>query len=408
MSEELNQQSGNQLSNQLSNQFNENISVKKEDTTEYTTEYTKEDTKEETKVDKTNKMIYIYQNLFVSSVVTIVNLLKTVSEKNKDKIPSEKQPSFDKMLKTCDDILKQYKNTEEKTDTNDKNDKNDKNNDVDQVRVIKKAFKVLKDNHILIKTHDCTLFTVRTPEGKIMTIIPGLNINLVLPLLDEAEQTELWDSIESMFVTSVKMVYMMTDPSRHNKEVSQIVSELEQKSLKKLNNFFMGLNLNNSEENLSMEQLMSNDIVIPGTEANSGLLGKIGVDKLMDVGNLTNEIKKFDDNDINETINTLTSLLGNDNDIKDVCSTMVKSVLEDIKTNGIENMFSIAERVSGKLNDKIDPSKMAKTAHGMNDLIKNNSDKFNDLKDEKGNPIGADFLKQFQSTLNMANMFKKK
>ncbi len=353
----------------------------------------------ETPEDKTNKMIYIYQNLFVSSVITIVNLLKTVSEKNKEKIPSDKKPSFDKMLKTCDDILNQYKNTE---------DNKEKNNDIDQVRVIKKAFKVLKDNYLLIKNHNNDLFTVRTPEGKIMTIIPGLNINLVVPFLDETESTELWDSIESMFVTSVKMVYMMTDSSRHNKDVTELVSELEQKSLKKLNNFFMGLNINNPEGNISMEQLMSNDIVIPGTEANSGLLGKIGVDKLMDVDNLANEIKKFDDNDINETISTLTNLLGNDNDIKDVCSTMVKSVLEDIKTNGIENMFSIAERVSGKLNDKIDPSKMAKTANGMNDLIKNNSDKFKDLKDDKGNPIGSDFLKQFQSTLNMANMFKKK
>jgi len=380
MSETTTTQSSNDQSNNHSNK------IEKQDTAE----------------EKTNKMIYIYQNLFVSSVITIVNLLKTVSEKNKDKIPSEKKQSFEKMLKTCDDILNQYKNTEENNDKN-----NDKNKDVDQVRVIKKAFKVLKDNHSLIKSHNVELFTVRTPEGKIMTIIPGLNINLVLPLLDESESTELWDSIESMFVTSVKMVYMMTDSSRHNKDVLELVAELEQKSLKKLNNFFMGLNVNNPDGNLSMEQLMNNDIVIPGTEANSGLLGKIGVDKLMDVDNLANEIKKFDDNDINETISTLTSLLGNDNDIKDVCSTMVKTVLDDIKTNGIESMFSIAERVSGKLSDKIDPSKMAKTANGMNDLIRNNSDKFKDLKDDKGNPVGSDFLKQFQSTLNMANMFKK-
>jgi hypothetical protein len=380
MSETTTTQSSNDQSNNHSN------NIEKQDTAE----------------EKTNKMIYIYQNLFVSSVITIVNLLKTVSEKNKDKIPSEKKQSFEKMLKTCDDILNQYKNTEENKDKN-----NDKNNDVDQVRVIKKAFKVLKDNHSLIKSHNVELFTVRTPEGKIMTIIPGLNINLVLPFLEETELTELWDSIESMFVTSVKMVYMMTDPSRHNKDVLELVAELEQKSLKKLNNFFMGLNVNNPDGNLSMEQLMNNDIVIPGTEANSGLLGKIGVDKLMDVNNLANEIKKFDDNDINETISTLTSLLGNDNDIKDVCSTMVKTVLDDIKTNGIESMFSIAERVSGKLSDKIDPSKMAKTANGMNDLIRNNSDKFKDLKDDKGNPVGSDFLKQFQSTLNMANMFKK-
>ena len=44
-------------------------------------------------------------------------------------------------------------------------------------------------------------------------------------------------------------------------------------------------------------------------------------------------------------------------------------------------MFSIAERVSGKLGSKIDPEKMAKTASGMHNLINSNSDKLNELKD---------------------------
>jgi len=197
----------------------------------------------------------------------------------------------------------------------------------------------------------------------------------------------------------------MTDKNRHDTNILELCSELEQKALLKFNNFFMGLN-NDSKNEVNMDQLMSNDIVIPGTEANSGLLGKLGVDKLMDPGALASEIKKFNDDDVNETINTLTSMLGNDSDIKDVCTTMVKSVLADIQQNGLENMFSIAERVSGQLNDKIDPDKMAKTASGMNDLINNNKDKLNDLKDDKGNPMNTDILKNFQSTLNMAKLFQ--
>lgn len=197
----------------------------------------------------------------------------------------------------------------------------------------------------------------------------------------------------------------MTDKSRHDSKLVELCEQLEQKSLKKLNNFFMGLNIDNNSD-ISMDQLMSNDITIPGTEANSGFLGKLGVDKLMNPSALADEIKKFDDNDINETINTLTNMLGNDSDVKDVCTTMVKSVLADIQKNGLENMFNIAERVSGDLNDKIDPTKMAKTAAGMNDLINNNKDKLNDLKDDKGNPLGGDFMKNFQNTLNMAKLFQ--
>jgi hypothetical protein len=343
--------------------------------------------------DNVNKMIYIYQNFFVSSVITIVNLIKSVSETNDDKISSDKKASHEKLRTTCIDISNQYKNTTE---------------NIDQVRIIKKVFKVLSANYKLIKEKNNTLFSVRTNDGKIMTIIPGLNINLCIDFLDNTQHTTLWDSIESMFVTSVKMVYLMTDKSRHDKDILELVGELEQKSLKKLNNFFMGLNNTSDTAELSMEQLMTSDIVIPGTEANSGLLGKLGVDKLMNPEALADEIKKFSEDDVTDTINTLTSMLGNDTDIKDVCSTMVKSVLEDIKTNGIENMFSIAERVSGKLSGKIDADKMAKTASGMSDLLNNNQDKFDELKDENGNLVGANFLKQFQNTLNMAKMFQKK
>lgn len=345
--------------------------------------------------DTLNKMIYIYQNLFVSSVINIVNLIKSVSELNNDKISDEKKNSHIKLRQTCDDIINQYKN----------NDDISKNTDVDQVRIIKKCFKVLSHNYKLIKDKDITLFSVRNDEGKITTIIPGLNINLCISLLTDEEKISLWDNVDSLFVTSVKMVYTMTDKSRHDPNIVELCDQLEQKALKKLNNFFMGLNIDNKSD-ISMDQLMSNDITIPGTEANSGLLGKLGVDKLMNPSALADEIKKFDDNDINDTINTLTSMLGNDSDVKDVCTTMVKSVLADIQKNGLENMFNIAERVSGELNDKIDPTKMAKTASGMNDLINNNKDKLNDLKDDKGNPLGADFMKNFQSTLNMAKLFQ--
>jgi hypothetical protein len=46
--------------------------------------------------------------------------------------------------------------------------------------------------------------------------------------------------------------------------------------MKKLNNFFMGLNVINEGGTINMDQLMTSDIVIPGTEANSGFLGKLG------------------------------------------------------------------------------------------------------------------------------------
>lgn len=341
-----------------------------------------------------DQQLFLNQSYFAYAVVNIVTLLKTrsLSLKEENLIPSGKEEPHKKLVATCSDIIAEYKTSAENTQTN----------SVDQVKIIKKCFYVLKDNLELIKTKSSELFRVRNEEGKITTIIPGININLIYEFLDEPHQKLLWTNIYTIFISSVTMVYANTPEARHKADVLELVDLCRKdiSSSSSIANVFMGLCTNNAE--LNMDSLMSNDIIIPGTEANSGLLGSLGVDKLISLNNLSDEIKKFSDDDVNETVNTLGELLGNDADVKDVCATMVKSVIDDLKTNGIENMFDIAQRVSSKLGGLIDPAKMAKTAHKMGDLMTNNSDKIKELKDEDGNPIGDQFLKQFQSTLDMA------
>ena len=82
--------------------------------------------------------------------------------------------------------------------------------------------------------------------------------------------------------------------------------------------------------------------------------------------------------------------------------------INDLKTNGLENIFDVAKRVSSQLSGLIDPSKMAKTANKMTDLMANNSDKLKDLKDDNGNPIGEQLFNQFKATMDMANKMNKK
>ena len=83
---------------------------------------------------------------FVSSVLTIVNLIRDVGNKNKDSIPADKKSNFEKLFLTCEEIITQYKKTE-------------KNTDVDQVKIIKKVFKVLTANLDFVKSRNNNLFT---------------------------------------------------------------------------------------------------------------------------------------------------------------------------------------------------------------------------------------------------------
>jgi len=346
--------------------------------------------------ERNNKLLFLNQTYFVYAVMTLVKLIKTKSE-NCVSIPPNKVESHNKLRQTCNDIIAEYQTSSSLDDSS-----------VDHVKIIKKVFYVLRDNLEFIKNRDKQLFTVRNKEGKITTIIPGVNINLVYEYLTEEECSELWTHIYTLFVSSVTMVYMNTSTSRHKQPILDMVDYCKKELAKSSNpmiNVFMGLG--ETSTTIDMDALMNKDIIIPGTEANAGLLGSLGVDKLMNLENLSDEIKNFTDADVNETIDTLGGLLGNDADIKDVCSTMVKSVIGDLKTNGIENIFDVAKRVSSQISGLISPDKMAKTASKMSDLMNSNSDKIKDLKDENGNPIGEQLFSQFKATMDMANKFKK-
>jgi hypothetical protein len=359
-------------------------------------------------IENKNQVLFVMQGFFVYSVKNLVEFFKIKSESltSEKKIPEAKLEAHRKLRNTCQDIITEF----------DKKAASFDDSTVDQVKIIKKVFYVLKDNMELLDKKDPSLFTIRNAENKITSIVPGININLVYEFLDDAEKQKVWFYLYALFVSSVTLVYSNTPENKHKKSVNDMVSKLrkEMNTMSKelgadmmAYNVFMGLN-NDDNGEINMDALMSKDIMIPGTEANAGFLNSLGLGNLMNLGSLSDEIKKFSDDDVEDTVNTLGEMLGNDSDVKDVCSTMVKTVIDDLKTNGVENIFDIAQRVSSKLGGVISHEKMAKTAFKMGDLMENNKDKLKDIKDENGNPIGENLFKQFQSTFDMAKKFSNK
>jgi hypothetical protein len=364
------------------------------------------ETKNQNSEENKNKILFVMQSYFIYSVKSLVTFLKNTSETfaTENKLQQGKEEAHRKLRSTCDEIVNEFNSVTMSLN----------NTSVDQVKIIKKVFYVLKDNMKLLENKDAALFTIRNEEGKITSIIPGVNLNLVYELMDDTDKTIIWFYLNTLFISSVSLVYSNTPENKHKKSVLDMVTKLKKETVSMSKsvgidsmafNVFIGIN---SDDEINMDSLMTNDIAIPGTEANSGFLNTLGLGNLMNLNSLSDEIKKFTDNDVNDTVNTLGQLLGDDDDVKDVCSTMVKTVIDDLKTNGVENIFDIAQRIGSKIGGVISPEKMAKTAHKMSDLMENNKDKLKDLKDDNGNPIGENLLKQFQNTFNMAKMFNDK
>ena len=342
-----------------------------------------------------NKRLYFYQRLFISSLLkissishevatSVINQSNSDTDKTHEVSPTVLQ-SYHKLNSTVSLIVKEYTKEEE---------------NIDNVKMIKKVFYTLKDNLELLTTRNRQLFSIRNKENKLVTIIPGLNLNIIVDLLTDENKKLLWDNIYVLFITSVKLIYMNTDVSRHKKEILDAVKLCEKEimgCLHSLNGYLMNTgDLANSSGHLTLDDLTV-DLDIPGFKKNSGLLSR-----LLDTDNLTEEIQKFSDEDVNQTINALTKMLGDDNDIKYVCEKMVRNVLMDLKQNGLDGLGSMADRVTQNLEGQIDPTMMEKTGSKMLNVLHQNQDSLKDIKDDDGNPIGESLFNQLASTLQMA------
>ena len=176
--------------------------------------------------DSNKRLLFLNQTYFVYSVMTIVKLIQStsVSALENKKVPDNKIAAHQKLATTCNDIINEYQSSSALDDSS-----------VDHIKIIKKAFYVLKDNLELIKNKDPTLFTVRNQEGKITTIIPGLNINLVYEYLTDEDKNNLWNHIYTLFVSTVNMVYANTSSNRHKQSVLDMVDYCKKETAKSTN-----------------------------------------------------------------------------------------------------------------------------------------------------------------------------
>ncbi len=326
------------------------------------------------------------QTYFVSAVVSLIRMVKEKSQTIELTLTPVQQKAHLKFRETCDNILAEY--------TTD-------NTGVDQGRIIKKVFKTLKNNVENLKAKDVALFTKRNSDGKIMTIIPGLNLGLIVPYFSEEERTTLWQYIYMMYVSSLRMIFMVNE-TRKKPELMETLTEFEKDLGKsgmlvcgKVFNPYIGL----GADSMSIDEMMKSADGIKKTDSGisaGGLLGTLGIDKLMDGAKLAEQLKNITQAEIDEATKNITELLGatGDSDVKEVCSTLVNNIVADLKENGLESFSTVADRVAEKIGDKFDVDKMKKTALKMGNMMNDGENRFKNLKDEDGNPIGEDILKR--------------
>ena len=282
--------------------------------------------------------------------------------------------------------------------------------DKDNGIIIKKIFIVLKSNITLLEKQDESLFYKRNAKKKIITIIPGIDFRLIYSMLTNIEKQKIWNYLKLLFIATVKLIY------------SSNKSKIDENIIKVCNNFEIGL----MKDNINVNEIKFNPFVgtqnktidiiksFENKEDLNNMFNMLNIDQLFDVSKIKEQLNTLSTDDIKATTDNITNLLGsNDNDVKEVCSTLVTNLIDNLKDNGLTDLYKTLTSVSDNASAKIDHAKLQKTANIMNMFVEKNEENIknftkqhgiNNLETLKNNPEAL--LEFAQKCLNSQNAGK--
>jgi|SaaInlStandDraft_4_1057021.scaffolds.fasta_scaffold09685_3 hypothetical protein len=354
-----------------------------------------------------NLKILTHHKYFTASLVEMLNILQNksdevdlesldVSVKSNVKI----QKTHSKLRVTCAEIKSGLLNE----------------SDYDQGKIIKKIYKVITSNmDLFYPVPSASLFKLKNSEGAIITIIPGLDVNVVTSMMNDSELDSLWNYMYMMYISAFSLISLTNENKKSN--IAELLPKMRERVvssgiLKDNNNFinpYFGISAEDSNK-YDIESMFENvdEIQAPTGDIMANMLKMSGIEKMVDLDKINDSLKNIKDEDKAEATKSIAKLLGaeGDNDIEEVCNTLVEGIIGDLKNNknGLNGVYETAKSVAQSHGSKIDSSKMEKTVEKLQSFMQNGEKNLENMTDENGNPIGSSLLNSLKGPMNMANM----
>jgi len=338
---------------------------------------------------------------FTASVITLLNTLKITCE-SIENLNAKDLKTRDRLIKAVDKFTSGLKNQTE---------------DFDYSKFIKKVFYSLRsvDALRMLKEKDPCLFSMRDENNRIVTILPGIDIRFAMKYFSEQEKKDFWPNFY-LFVSSTFAIILMTNPERminctEMEETVRIMKlEIAQTGVmfgKQIFNPFIGVQ--NENDRFTVDQMFAANGIKPVDVSNAGsmesMLNMMGVENLISTDSLKKQLENLGSEHVDEATSKIVELLGaqDNDDVKEVCGTLIKDIVENLKTNGIQNIGSTLMDIANKTKGKINMEKMKQTASSMQHFMNNSTEKMKEMKDENGNPIGENLMNTLSSYMSMMN-----
>jgi len=283
--------------------------------------------------------------------------------------------------------------------------------------IIKQVYKKLTQNMKYFFPDSSTdLFYLRNDNGAVVTIIPSIDMGLVVKNMTEDDMKKIWGYLYMLYISAVGMISEVNSATK-SEEIQKNINEMREKVTKlglmkdgKIFNPFVGLQTDSGIYNV--ETMFSNvEQSNPSGPNMMDMMKMAGIDKLIDVEQLKEQLNNVKQEEITDATKNITKLIGaeNDPDINDVCLTVTEKIITTLKSNpnaGIENVFNMTGDITKELSGKLNKDKMAKVASKLMDFLQNGEANLKKMKDENGNPIGEQIMKSLEGPLKLAQSFQ--
>lgn len=313
---------------------------------------------------------------------------------------------------------------------------------IDMGKVMLRYLKLMNENENRLKSRDETIF------NDSFVILPGMDLSNIWKQLNPKQKDKIFTYLQILYIQAelilnnkeieaipekteaiqkmIKDVKTYAKEEKHlaevkpdaKEEITTIHTHTESKSeeVKKEEKQLVEANPNlefdpyvgigNANEEYSAGEMFAGISNLPDEGFKPGLgsfAGMIGIDKMINIEELSTQLKNMKKEDIDEATKNIKSLLGNNVDDKTtaILSDMLTNITEELKKdtigkgNPLDNIIRIAETVASKIkpkihNENIDMSKLWSTTQNL----------AQNCKDENGNKL-------FQGGTNPLDLINK-
>jgi hypothetical protein len=287
---------------------------------------------------------------------------------------------------------------------------------LDMHKVILRYVGMMKEHEQHLKDMDECVFSEQ------LIVFPGINLTELWTKIPNEKKNKIFIYLHTLLVISDMMIQSISEneisqastETNNDSEVSPLLPVSTKITSEVCNNleFNPYIGIGGEESNLSVNEMYSGklpdeQIQKPGL---SSLASMVGIDKMLNLSELTDQLKNMKKEDIDEATNSIKCLLGDDENTTNLVSDMLTNIQAELKKedissgNPLDNIVKIAESVASKMQPQMDEDGI-----DMSKLWQSTQNLANQCSDDNGNNIFGngmnpfDLINQMMGGMNSGN-----